>query len=743
MKYLILLLLFFVAPAFGAGGTACPAAAPGQVTLGGSGDTRTGAPCTISGRSVQDIVIDEGTAVDWSFAYSMANDSECTWVPTSIPGWATLSQAGRVTGTSVAGSYTVTVTCNNAYGSNLETFALTVNSTSGFGSDWEFRSQHASTIRALNFSTQANIDDYAFGGTPANRGLISGGGIEGGNAMRLLHPGTSGESAPNNWRLPFYEDLRDQNDPGDVTYTQVSYKFPLSRFDPAHNADGYKVAINAGLSKTCQGAEFTMQNVLRRDMYQYYTSCSPGLAVDWPGNAKRQQTALDWHDVTATDNLSEGDRYCLTHGAYPTNGGSNGCVEFQAHEWHTVLFRTEINSQDNVDLDVWIYRYGVDTDWVHLMDNDPVTNWDTDTDDFRALWLLTFTTGQSAPGVDTHQDYTNVIISDSMPPAPSPGYGSDLQVQGDGLSPGSVYNGLAVQPYFTEFDLNWHVSNQLYDVYRQEIHVLGKPQSCNAAGCWKHIVYDIQGDSWSQITAGISSIAAAGHIYGNAAMDSGTGEIYLTVGSNTDNPYRYNPVSRSWSQMGIDMNPGAVSTHGNGVAWHPNLYGTGDGGLIVNHENGNMYWRKATGATAVQNYGSSGDGQNTGVGQYFAFQDKAMLGNTGEYVHVNDGNDGTRGTMTEIGNPPVKICGCSSEGAAYGHLVQHPFDHTKMLLLERPSSSRVWSTRDLENWTLENYTHPFNSIKEWTSVSIPDHGVIFAVGKEGATNMTRLWKPNS
>lgn len=709
---------------------------PGQVS-GASGDTRDGVACEIPGRETPDQTITVGDSVDWSFSWTFANDASCTWGGT-FPAWASIDTAGRLTGTSTTEeSTTVTVTC----GAASDSFLLTVEAAAT--DDWAFRQAHASTVRSLRFDNQSEIDDGAWLTQTGQYELITGGGIDGGNAMRLHHPADA-QSGNNDWRLPFYVDERDQNDVGDVTYAMYAVKFPASWFDTGKAGDGHKVALMAGLTSTCRTAEFAVTQRYTGTYNGFYTNCGSPLTGTGPSGSILRQTGLDWGA-----SLADADRYCLTHGGQPEeNGaGTRGCVRYLAEEWLYMLIKIEPIAANTIDSDVWVYRRGIDTDWIQIMDSQDAV-WST-AQDMSALWFHTYNTnnGNSSGTLATYHDYTEVSIHDAMPPAPTPSRGSALQVQADALAAGSSYDGLASEGgTLDNFDLAWHTTGH-YDAIRQIIHIMGKPHGCTT--CWQHRIYDIATDSWSTVST--TAIVGEGHIYGNSTINPQTGELYLVRPQDVGNPYRYDPDTQTWSSMGINMVPSVLSgtqfLTPNGLAYHPELYGPGDGGLILSVEDGHSTWRESNGAI-VETLDGSNTATNAGIGEYFRYRRSTIVGygtDAGPLAIHGPGSGGSAGTVSYGGTPPVALAGQGSGGAL---LIQHPYDFTRMLVLERDqggSGNGVWWTRDASTFTAEVFTHPFNSADEYVVVSIPDHGVLFAVGADPNTgnNYTRIWKPDS
>jgi hypothetical protein len=289
--------------------------------------------------------------------------------------------------------------------------------------------------------------------------------------------------------------------------------------------------------------------------------------------------------------------------------------------------------------------------------------------------------------------------------------------------------------------------------------VMGK--RANASSGWAHSTYNIASNSWTQrVTEGSGSGwgagNGAGHVYDNFTGDPATGDLYCFAGIGTNALQRFNYATQTWgTALSNAFQPGPPSgivDPINGIVWHPNLFGTGDGGVIMCAVTdlpvaGLVYWRKSTGAR-TQVSTSIDAGNQSGSGLYFAAINKAIMG--GQSASSGSGtpsshilvtpNTTAGGTPTNAnaGAPPIKTGGDSvSQGYNWGSIHPHPSDPTRVMLLERVNATRrVWQSTNGDTWTLKAYTHPFSVT---TGISI---GEVFGAYWAISSNSSVLWKPN-
>lgn len=297
-----------------------------------------------------------------------------------------------------------------------------------------------------------------------------------------------------------------------------------------------------------------------------------------------------------------------------------------------------------------------------------------------------------------------------------------------------------------------------FDALNGIVHVMGKPQAADES--WAHRYYTLSTNSWTNGGDGMWN--NFGHIYGNIAIDPLTGDFFCVRGGMNqdpgtyDNPKRVRWWKKSTNSWGTNLAPvsqdiyaSGLADNGNGVVFHPNLYGVGDGGLIISTQFRTLYWRKST--DAVDNDGSQSTdqyGAQYGVGVYWPELDAAILGGAGGNSLLKVVSNGTSTpTSTDLGAPIIPT---SSEtrlsGSDHGSLHVHPGDPTRLILVEH-TGSKWYTTTNGSTWTRQDTTHgghPFSSSTPFTVVSLPELGCLWALGYNGAGNAPTsvLWKPN-
>ena len=80
-------------------------------------------------------------------------------------------------------------------------------------------------------------------------------------------------------------------------------------------------------------------------------------------------------------------------------------------------------------------------------------------------------------------------------------------------------------------------------------------------------------------------------------MNPDNGDLFLMAGNGADFAYWYRRSLDNWTTTSSGALPG--TNHRGGVAYHPNLYGTGDGGLVASTNFSIWGWRKSTDSWAA------------------------------------------------------------------------------------------------------------------------------------------------
>lgn len=303
-------------------------------------------------------------------------------------------------------------------------------------------------------------------------------------------------------------------------------------------------------------------------------------------------------------------------------------------------------------------------------------------------------------------------------------------------------------PSFGSPDIAWQTAF-FHDDVNGFVHLMGKP--ANADQAWGHQRYTVASSTWKLMGSGMWN--NPGHIYGNFTMDYATGDIFQGRGgwdkSGAD-AYRrirwWRHASGSWglAPTARDLVAPSIAmvTHLNGVVWHPNLYGPGDGGLVVDSQFRTMFWRKSTDSVEEWQHSGSTSGGKEGAGVYWPKQDAAYVGGSdGEQLLKITPNGGNRPIVTAVGVPPLRTAGNSHSGSSnFGSLHVHPGNPDKLLILET-NGPRVFSTTNGTSWTLVG-NHPFTRVPRVVCSLRGGLGCFWAVGREdGGAGFSQLWRP--
>jgi hypothetical protein len=298
-----------------------------------------------------------------------------------------------------------------------------------------------------------------------------------------------------------------------------------------------------------------------------------------------------------------------------------------------------------------------------------------------------------------------------------------------------------------------------YDVINGVVQTMGK----NAAGQgnqWIHRYFNLVTNAWVVPNFAGWNGNGTGHVYDDLTIDPALGDLYIYAGIGTNAIQKYTRATNAWSTILTNVFQGGPFIDPiNGVTWHPHLFGTNDGGLIITAgTNGNnaglVYWRKSTGARTQINTTIDAGNQH-GCGFYFAAINKAIMGgqsstsggsNTANHILVTP-NATVGGTPTHqaVGAPPLKTGGDSHAESNFGSIHQHPGDTSRALLLERIGTARrVWQTTDGDNWSLmlsggNPVAHPFPVNHGITIATLAPHDALWAYSASASV----LWRmPN-
>ncbi len=295
-------------------------------------------------------------------------------------------------------------------------------------------------------------------------------------------------------------------------------------------------------------------------------------------------------------------------------------------------------------------------------------------------------------------------------------------------------------------DTNAHdwVANNQYDAAHKKVNIFLKAATSNRP--YQHWQFDEATEAMTGVNTNI--VTALGHIYDNSAIDPATGDVYLAT-QPEDFVRRWTYSTGLWdfntptSAYGDDAEPP------NGCAWHPNLYGPGDGGLLVGTRINPHAWRKSTNLweeIVIASIGGSSHAGRAGPGLYVAADDVVyMMGRTGPTFRFPAGSGGSLGTPVDISaNIPIEL-EIVGGGNPRGRIIEDPKGTGHIYIFEQNGTARVWkSTNQGVDWTLQSFTHPFESGNNFSAITvILPYEVMLGTQHSAQPNASLLWKPDS
>lgn len=304
----------------------------------------------------------------------------------------------------------------------------------------------------------------------------------------------------------------------------------------------------------------------------------------------------------------------------------------------------------------------------------------------------------------------------------------------------------------SRYPIQWQ-NRFFYDSTRNLAFMLGK-----AEGGADYFVYRFD-ESTNGWTFSNSSTSEKGHIYESFGFDPATADCYLGKWAGSALK-KVNPLTDTWTNPVTPNYGGGISPDiQTAMAWHPNLYGAGDGGLIVQvsvSASGRLSaWRKSTNSWAD----IGGATWTISGGDYGAYRGAVLYVRGGDYCisttpaaaggktwKIPAGSGGSLGTATQMtgdGVPPVSCSYIGGSGGPVGALLDNPTGTNAPYILEKLGSSRVWKWNG-STWA-EIGTHPFAGLSSdgsgWTAASCYPLGVF--IGRGNTPAPMRVWKPAS
>jgi len=320
------------------------------------------------------------------------------------------------------------------------------------------------------------------------------------------------------------------------------------------------------------------------------------------------------------------------------------------------------------------------------------------------------------------------------------------------LSSGSSAS-FTTQSLYTNPDLQWQ-SDWWHDTVNGVVHLMGKPAGQDSQ--WAHQYYRESTDSWVTV-AHYLPWTAIGHIYGNSAIKTADGTFYQSRNDIDTAPakiqrYRYgtgwDSVPTGAGDMGAGQTLVAVA---NGLAYHPNLYGAGDGGLILDTQFRTCFWRESNNATEQVSHSDSLYGNQYGIGVYWPAKDLCVIGGSDQkpgagHLMLVTANGGSTPTITDAGTPPIEVAGdTDSRGSGvFGSLHVHPGNANKLLLLDTVGTNYWEGTLSGSTfiWTFKG-SHPFTHQPHVVCSLRNNYGCLWMIccDEVSDTNYSTLWKP--
>lgn len=330
-----------------------------------------------------------------------------------------------------------------------------------------------------------------------------------------------------------------------------------------------------------------------------------------------------------------------------------------------------------------------------------------------------------------------------------PAQETDLQTLAASLSAGSSSTSLGDNDLGATIRATWQWASVFhYDHDNSRAHLLGK----NASGQGSersNCQYDAATNTWTGTVYGGSEL---GHVYDSIAYDPAAGDLYTgTWASEAIKKWTFGAALDTWTDPVSTSTQELTSGVQPAMCWHPNLFGSGDGGLVVMSEatgggTGRLVaWRKSTDAWsviadtshAVSSYPMRGGMCYVPTGDYVIAAFTPSVG--GNTYTVPAGSGGSLGAVSTIDDVPIS-CFANDEGSNVGVLLADPSGANGAYILEKLGTSRVWKKNGAA-WDLQGFTHPLESSNGfWIVASCDPLGVFMRMAQDSATS--KVWKPD-
>ena len=423
----------------------------------------------------------------------------------------------------------------------------------------------------------------------------------------------------------------------------------------------------------------------------------------------------------------------------------------------TYLFEIKagVDGASDSILAIWAARQ-TDDDYIKIFDLRTLGSSYGSADPFgrNGLILSPYTNADIGDPVVTafNIDHAETILSQSFIPAPQFYQNTPVMKAPLDLSSGQTEDLLTyVNPIPFDPGGDWTVddtawSNQFYYSERMRKALVNGKRA--ALGPYRHALYDLKANTFSSHNTG----GTVGHIYSNITMDPETGDHYFwewTGANGVGSLRRLNADTETWESLTVSVYL-VSSTQDQlpqGISWHPNLYGIGNGGVVIVTENRILAWRKHDGFSEVIETHGLLMNQEYNCAEYLPNQDAVVsigeVGRTSWLIKPGATWEATPLVTTAVGTKPdFNITAASSQ--TRGFLVLHP-NQRELLALDMGDGTLgdVWGTTDGENWTEKAYTHPFTTTSQGSAVcSLPHLGAIWQFGSSAVIGTAKsvVWK---
>jgi hypothetical protein len=307
-------------------------------------------------------------------------------------------------------------------------------------------------------------------------------------------------------------------------------------------------------------------------------------------------------------------------------------------------------------------------------------------------------------------------------------------------------------------DLNW-INKFHYDPVRQVAFINTKRQNCNT--CMEHGWYDEKTNQWVSENCGFN---APGHAWDAVGYDHAQGVGYVIPGGSRDDVLYAStwtpgqPLSRptiatstASGQINTILYSGNYTFASGSAAmdWHPNLFGSGEPGMVIVCQKGIGGWRKSSNTWHIivpsGNYSippnSPGCVYSRGLGAVIASVNKDGR----KLFKIDDYNSWISSNDPGLDAAPIDF-GFDHGGASIAAIVDDPLERPTMYALEKNGSNRVWKYNN-GKWTVQSFKHPFvgrdNYGENWMVAAMYGHGCIWALeGGGSGLPRSRIWRPD-